>query len=287
MTYNHQLIRQKLAEDRFPGHFGGPWKADPWFNPHSWRHWKRFNNISVVWEEAYTEINIAASGPDYTEGGLSETKYVREKTFRFTAAVGPGDIWRSDAPLPEGMSKWLHGSSTAYGSGLYDARGQISIFGQVHSTHKLTSIFTPDGGAPDTNVEFDTFEDYDTTQTLVYATDPAKPVLGRNTFCRMILEQVFHGPYAAVFSPYVEFPREKDPDGNEFVPGTDPPIPAKEVYFTDLALLDLANGSFSGETVQNGGSIRRNRGPNAGGIDNGDFDEQSYTRSGSVAIGFS
>ncbi len=287
MTYNHQLIRQKLVEDRVPGHFGGPWKADPWFGLYSWRHWKRFNNISVTWEEEYTETDIAATGPDFTEGELSITKYVREKTFRFTATVGPEGIWRSNAPLPPGMSKWLHGSSTAYGSGLYDARGQISIFGQVHDTEKLTLTFTPAGGSPTTSVESDVTHDFDTTEELFYETDPEKPMLGLNTFCRMTLGQVYHGPYNAAFPPHPEFPREKDPDGNEFVPGTDPPIPATEVYFTDLALSDLASGAFVGEMVQMGGSLRQDRGPNAGGFDNGEYDEQSYSRSGSVTIAFS
>ena len=276
MVYDFQQIRKNVNEGRRPYHFGGPWLAEPWGSK-SWKHWKRFSSITVEWEETYSQSDIAESGPDFEEGPRSRTEYRREKTFLYTATIGPEDIYRgASGVIPSDKSAWLHGSRTAYGSGLYDASGQIIIRGQAHETDKLTLIFTPAGGAPVNTVVTNTTDDYDSVIDMEYATDPELPINGMGTFCRMTLGQVFHGPTNAPFPPSAPFPPELDPDGN---PGT-------EVYFTDAALAELAGGAFTGEMVQTGGTISQERGPNAGGFDNGDFDEFSYTRSGSVTITF-
>ncbi|RYG99426.1 MAG: hypothetical protein EON58_04030 [Alphaproteobacteria bacterium] len=275
-TYDAPRIRD-LKRDEIAGTIqAGPWKPPQgWWTVPSWRHWRRFSVIELSITEAYTESWIVESGPDYSAGprDRSETKMVKE--YSFSATVPISEFWRGDPDdRPAGKSLWFHDSKTAWGEGLYYANGQLIVYGTAVKRERTYHIFTPAGGGTDENLTTDVpTTDTNANVSTSYNSDETA-INGLATPCRMVVDQVFNPPGAAFWDNGLLFPSPLDPDGN----------PGGEKYWTDTALAVLAAGSWASEMQLTEGSLTEMKGPNLGGIDNGDFWLHTFERSGTLAL---
>ncbi|MDB6133293.1 MAG: hypothetical protein JWM59_1536 [Verrucomicrobiales bacterium] len=267
MVYDFDRIRLAINEAREGSIASGPWNPpDGWWTVPSWRVFRQFSSITITITETLRESYIAAS-PDHPGDPFDVTETKIEKWYDFTAVIPFADFWWGENPadLPAGKSLWRHDSKTPFGEGLYDANGQFILRGTSVTRTKTTSIFTPAGGAADTDVLSDvTVTDTDATVSMEYDSDETA-ITGLSTFCRMTVQQALHGSGGEPGHLYPD--QEEDPDGN----------PGAEVYWTDTALAQLAGGAWSADMVLTGSAVGEDFGTSG-------YWSKDYDRSGNLSL---
>lgn len=272
MPYDYPAIRRHIHAARAGTVHSGPWKPHAgWYSLPSWRVWKRFSSVSVTITEELSESEVVASPDSLTVPDLNVTESKTQQWHTFTAEVPFASFWRGDpADRPAGLSLWRHDSRLAYGPGLYDATGQLILYGTSITRTRNSQIFRPWDGPEDESVLNDTTVTHDNAHVSMEYDSDETALHGLATFCRMVVQQTLHataGGIASSGTVRLYDPPERDPDG----------IPGAEVYFTDTTLAALAAGSWNAEMVLRNGAVSEEYGPDG-------YWRKFFSRSGTLAL---